>query len=52
MDDPLIVRGFKCLGNLSRDRQRFVDEDRALRDPIRQRRAVDEFEHERGDRRV
>ena len=30
MDDPLLVRGFERLGDLLRDRQRFVDRDRAL----------------------
>ena len=36
MDDPLLVRGFQRLGDLPRDRQRFVERDRAARDPLRQ----------------
>ena len=35
MDDALLVRRFQRLGNLLRDRQRFVDRDRAARDALR-----------------
>ena len=46
MDDPLLVRGFERLGDLLRDRQRFVERDRAARDALRQIVALDEFHHE------
>ena len=47
MDDALLVRRFERLGDLLRDRQRFVERDRAARDPLRQILALDEFHHER-----
>jgi len=31
MNDPLLVRGFEGVGNLSRDRERLAERDRALR---------------------
>ena len=34
MDDPLVMRRFERLGDLSGDRQRLVDRDRAARDPL------------------
>ena len=43
MDDPLLVRGFERLGNLRRDRQRLTDRDRRGRDPIGERRAIDQL---------
>ncbi len=49
MDDPLLVRRFECLGNLLRNRQRFVDRDRAFRDPLREVVTLDQFHHQRGD---
>ena len=49
MDDPLLVRRFERLGNLSRDRQRLVAGNRPARDSLRQILAFDEFEHERLD---
>ena len=48
MDDALLVRGFERVGDLLRDRQRFVERDRAARDALRQILALDEFHHERG----
>jgi hypothetical protein len=36
MNDALLVRRFERLGNLLRDRQRFVDGDRPARDALRQ----------------
>ena len=51
MNDAVLVRGFERLGDLPRDRQRFVDRDRPLRDAIGERRPVDQLQHERaGDR--
>ena len=49
VNDPLLVRGFERLGDLLRDRQRFVDRDRATRDALGQVLALDQFHHERGD---
>jgi hypothetical protein len=49
MDDALRVRRFQRLANLLRDGQRLVQGDRALRDTIRERRALDEFHHQRAD---
>ena len=36
VNDALFVRGLERLGDLLRDRQRFVNRDRATRDPLRQ----------------
>ena len=47
MDDAALVRGLERFGNLAGDRQRFVERQRALRDPIGQRRAVDQLQDER-----
>ena len=47
VDDAALVRGLERRGDLTRDRQRFVERNRALRDAVRQRRAVDQFEHQR-----
>ena len=47
MDDPLLVRRFERLGDLLRDRQRFVERHRALRDPIGERRTLDQLQHQR-----
>ena len=49
MDDALLVRGFERLGDLLRDRQRFVEWNRAARDALRQVLALDEFHHQGGD---
>ena len=49
MNDPLLVRGFEGVRDLCRHRQRVIDGDRALRDPIGQRRPFDEFQDERRD---
>ena len=35
VDDPLVVRRFQGLGDLLRDRQCFVERDRAVYDPLR-----------------
>ena len=47
MDDALLVRRFERLGDLLRDRQRFVERDRAARDALREIVALDQFHHER-----
>ena len=52
MDDPVLVRGFECLGDLPRDGECFVDRKRALRDPLGQRRAFDQLQDQRADRPV
>ena len=52
MDDALLVRGFERFGDLSRDRQRFVERQRTLRDAVRERRALDELEHQRVRARI
>ena len=47
MDDALLVRRFERVGDLLRDRQRLVDRDRSVRDPIRECRTFDQLHHER-----
>ena len=47
MDDPLFVRGFQGVRDLLRDRQGFIDRDGALRDPVREIVALNEFHHQR-----
>ena len=47
MDDALLVRRFERIGDLPRDRQRFVERDGAARDALRQILAFDELHHER-----
>ena len=46
MNDPLLVRRFKRLGDLFRDRECFIDRDRAARNPLREIVALDQFHHE------
>ena len=48
MDDPLLVRRFEGFCDLFRDRQRFVDWDRAASDALRQIVAFDQFHDEGG----
>ena len=48
MHDALLVRGFERVGDLRRHRQRLVERERSPGDPLGQRRAFDQFEHERG----
>ena len=45
MDDPLLVRRLERLCDLLRDLQRLVNRDRAFRDPIGQRRSVDQLHY-------
>ena len=47
VDDSLLVRGFERLGDLFRDRERFIEWNRALRDSIGKRGTFDQFEHQR-----
>ena len=49
MNDPLLMRRFEGICDLSRDRQRLDERDRPARDPLREILAVDELEHERGN---
>ena len=47
MDHAGLVRSLQRLGDLLRDGQCLVDWDRSLGDAIRQRRPLDQFEHQR-----
>ena len=47
MDDALLVRRFERLGDLPRDRQRLVERNRPVRDPIGERRPLDQLHHQR-----
>jgi len=49
MNDSLLVRRFERLRDLSRDRERFIDRNRASRDPLGKILALDEFHHQPGD---
>ena len=51
MDDALLVRRFERLRDLPRDRQRLVEGQRAARDPIGERVALDQLEDQRVGRR-
>ena len=46
VDDSVLVSRFERIGNLLRDLQRFVERDRAVRNSIRERRAVDQLHHQ------
>ena len=50
MDDALFVRGLECIGDLLRNRDRFIERKGTACDPIGQRVALDQFEDERADR--
>ena len=43
---PCLVRRFQRLGDLSRDGQGLVERNRTVRDAIRERRALDQFQDE------
>ena len=47
MDDALRVGGLDGVSDLRGDGKRVVERDRTLRDPLGQRRSVDELHHER-----
>ena len=49
MDDPLLVRSFERLGDLPGDEEGLVDRNRTSRDPIGERRALDQLHHEGSD---
>ena len=46
MDDPLLVRGFQCLGDLLGDGQGFINRNRSLREAIREGRSLDQLHHQ------
>jgi len=46
------MRGLEGIGNLARDRQRLIERQRPLCDPVGQRRALDELHDERADRQA
>ena len=46
MNDAGLVRGFECLGDLLRDRQRFVQRDCAPPEALREVLAFDQLHHE------
>ena len=41
MDHPRLVRGFERLGDLLGDRERLIQWDRPLGDPVGERRPLD-----------
>jgi hypothetical protein len=49
MDDALLVRGFKSVRDLFRDRQCLVERDRSASNALGQIVALDEFHHQRRD---
>ena len=49
VDDPLVMCRFQRVGDLSRDGQRFIDWNRALRDAIRERQPLDKLHDEGSD---
>ena len=49
VDDALLVRGFERVGDLARDRERLLNRQRARRQTLGERRALDQLEHEAAD---
>ena len=49
MDDAVLVRDLERVGDLPRDVTHFIERNRTLCDPIRQRRALDELHHQPAD---
>ena len=47
MDDALLVRRLERFGDLPRDRQRLIERNRSARDPIGERRALDQLHDQR-----
>ena len=45
VNDTLLVRGFEGFGDLPGNRKCFVEWNRSLGDPVRQRWAFDQFQH-------
>ncbi len=52
MNDPALVRRLERVGDLPRDGQCLVERHAASRDPIGQRRAFDQLQHQRVHRRL
>jgi hypothetical protein len=48
VDDPLLVRGVQCVGDLRGDGQCFRDRHRPPRDALVERRTFDQLEDECG----
>ena len=49
MDDALVVRRLERVGDLPRDRHRLVERNRPLSDAVRERRPLDQLQHQRLD---
>ena len=47
MNDASLMSCFQCLCYLFGNGQRFIDSNRPLRDPVRQSRSLDQFQHQR-----
>ena len=47
VDDTSFVSGFECLSDLLGYRQSFIQRNRALLDPVSQRRPLDQLQHQR-----
>jgi hypothetical protein len=47
MDDPFVVRGRKCIGDLPSDREGFLNPRAAFLQALCQRQSLHQFEHER-----
>ena len=47
MDDSRLMRCLQRLSDLLRNRQRLIQRDRALRDPVGEGRAFDQLQHQR-----
>ena len=50
MDDPLLVRFAERLGDLAGDLEARAQRQRAVREPVGERRSLDQLEHQRADR--
>ena len=47
MNDSLLVRRFQRFGSLTRDRQRLFERNRSAREPVCERRSIDQLQHQR-----
>ncbi len=47
MHDAFLVRRLERLGDLARDGERLVGRERAMREPLRERRPFDQLHHQR-----
>ena len=52
MDDAALVRGLERFRNLTGNGQRLVERNGALLDPVRERRPVDQLQHDRSQGRL